>query len=159
MKILSTFCSLALLACPLLANAQGTLPQPVGIQFTAVDGRTVDLAQLRGKVVLIDFWATWCPPCRAEVPHVVEAYTKLHDKGFEVIGISLDQNKSALEEFTKKYGMTWPQYFDGKGWENVISQKNKVESIPAMWLIDKQGQVVTTNARGDLTSQVEKLLH
>lgn len=158
MKILSALCSLALFTCPLLAKAQGPLPAPVGIQFTAVDGRAVDLAKLRGKVVLLDFWATWCPPCRAEVPHVVEAYNKLHDKGFEVIGISLDQSKEALLEFTKKNGMTWPQYFDGKGWENAISHKNGIESIPAMWLINKQGQVVSTDARGDLAAEVEKLL-
>jgi len=158
MKILSTLCALTLLTCPLLARAQGPQPSPVGIQFTAVDGRTVDLAKLRGKVVLIDFWATWCPPCRAEVPHVVEAYNQFHDKGFEVIGISLDQNKEALIEFTKKNGMSWPQYFDGKGWENEISRKNGIESIPAMWLIDKQGQVVSTNARDHLASKVENLL-
>ena len=109
-------------------------------------------------MVLIDFWATWCPPCRAEVPHVVEAYKKLHDKGFEIIGISLDKNKEALIAFTKENGMTWPQYFDGKGWGNEISSKNGIESIPAMWLIDKQGKVASTNAREDLAGQVEKLL-
>jgi len=157
-KKLPLFCLIALLAGPVVMRAEDKLPQPVDIKFTAIDGRAVDLASLHGKVVLIDFWATWCPPCRAEVPHVVETYKKLHDKGFEVIGISLDQNKEALVEFTKKNSMTWPQYFDGKGWENSISKKNGIDSIPAMWLIDKQGKVVSTDARDDLAGQVEKLL-
>ena len=156
MKILPILCSLTVLICPTLARAQEKLP--AGIQFTAVDGREVDLAKLHGKVVLIDFWATWCPPCRGEVPNVVEAYKKFHDKGFEIIGISLDKNKEALVEFTKKNGMIWPQYFDGKGWENAISKKNGIDSIPAMWLLDKEGRVVTTDAREDLAGQVEKLL-
>ncbi|MEI8342413.1 MAG: TlpA disulfide reductase family protein [Verrucomicrobiota bacterium] len=158
MKTLSLLCSIALLACPVLGRAQEKPSQPVDIKFTSIDGRAVDLAKLTGKVVLIDFWATWCPPCRAEVPHVVEAYKKLHDKGFEIIGISLDQNKEAVVEFVKKNDMTWPQYFDGKGWDNAISKKNGIDSIPAMWLIDKQGKLVTTDAREDLAGQVEKLL-
>jgi len=153
-KILSFLFLISLVGSPLMAAPQ----EPLGIQFTAVDGRSVDLEKMKGKVVLLDFWATWCPPCRREVPHVVEAYTKYHDKGLEVIGISLDQDKAALVEFAKKNGMLWPQYFDGKGWQNAIAQKNGIQSIPAMWLIDKQGKVVSTDARADLAGQVEKLL-
>src|SRR5438067_10175070 len=78
--------------------------KPVDIKFTAVDGREVDLAKLKGKVVLIDFWATWCGPCMGEVPHVVEAYQKLHGKGFEIVGISFDKDKGALEKTTKEKG-------------------------------------------------------
>ena len=155
MKTLAALCSIALLVCPVLAHAQKNIPQPVGIKFTSVDGREVDLAKLHGKVVLIDFWATWCPPCRGEVPHVVEAYKKFHDKGFEIIGISLDKSKEALVNFTKENGMTWPQYLDA---DNGISEKNGIESIPTMWLIDKQGRLATTDAREDLAGQVERLL-
>ena len=130
----------------------------VDIKFTAVDGRTVDLAKLHGKVVLIDFWATWCGPCMGEVPHVVETYQKFHDKGFEIIGISFDQDKAALERVTKEKGMTWPQYFDGKVWKNDFGVKYGIGGIPTMWLIDKEGRVATTDGREDLAGQVEKLL-
>ena len=128
------------------------------LKFTAVDGSELDLAKLRGKVVLLDFWATWCGPCVAEIPNVVAAYKKLHDKGFEIVGISLDHDKAKLEAFTKEKGMTWPQYFDGKGWENEVSTRFGIHSIPAMWLLNKKGLVVSTEARGSLEAEVEKLL-
>jgi thiol-disulfide isomerase/thioredoxin len=132
--------------------------KPVDLKFTAVDGKEVDLASLRGKVVLIDFWATWCPPCRGEVPNVVAAYQKFHGQGFEIVGISLDQDKDALMAFTKQNGMVWPQYFDGKGWDNSISSGFGIQSIPAMWLVDQKGVLVTTDGRDDLAGQVGKLL-
>ena len=132
--------------------------EPLDLKFTALDGAEIDLAKMRGKVVLIDFWATWCGPCVKEVPNVVEAYEELHPKGFEVIGISLDQDKAKLEAFIKEKGMAWPQYFDGKGWQNEISSRFGIQSIPAMWLVDKKGMLVSTNARGDLEDEVEKLL-
>jgi thiol-disulfide isomerase/thioredoxin len=132
--------------------------KPFDLKFTAVDGSEVDFAKLRGKVVLIDFWATWCGPCVAELPHVLEAYKKLHDKGFEIVGISLDKDKKKLETFTKEKGMTWPQHFDGQGWQNEISSKFGIKSIPAMWMLDKKGMLVSTNAREDLAGKVEKYL-
>src|SRR5439155_17368912 len=70
--------------------------KPLDLKFTAVDGKEFDLAKLRGKVVLVDFWATWCGPCRMEMPHVIDAYKKLHEKGFEIVGISLDSSKDKL---------------------------------------------------------------
>jgi thiol-disulfide isomerase/thioredoxin len=132
--------------------------KPLDLTFTSVDGQQVSLASLRGKVVLIDFWATWCPPCREEVPNVVAAYQKYHDQGFEIIGISLDQDKSALTAFTQQNGMTWPQYFDGQGWQNQISSRFGINEIPTMWLIGKDGILVTKNGRDDLAGQVGKLL-
>ena len=83
---------------------------------------------------------------------------KLHAKGFEIVGISLDNDKERLLNFTKEKGMTWRQVFDGKGWQNEISSKFGIHSIPAMWLIDKQGMLATTQARNDLAGEVEKLL-
>lgn len=150
-------CAVLLSFTPLL-HADVDQTKPLDLKFTAVDGTAIDLAKLRGKVVLVDFWATWCPPCREEVPNVVAAYTKYHDKGFEVVGISLDQDKSALLSFTKAHGMVWPQYFDGNGWDNKVSKSFGIDSIPAMWLVGKDGKVLTTNARDDLAGQVEKAL-
>ena len=134
------------------------LGKPLPIKFTAIDGREVDLAKLTGKVVLVDFWATWCGPCVAELPNVKEAYNKLHDKGFEIVGISFDKDKSALEKFVADREMKWPQYFDGKMWGNEYGQKYGINGIPSMWLVDKKGNLRDMNARGALEEKVAKLL-
>lgn len=141
-------------------NAAEHVGKPVTIKFTAVDGRAVDLAKLKGKVVLVDFWATWCGPCVAEIPHVVEAYNKYHDQGFEIVGLSFDRegDKDKLIKFTKDKEMPWPQYFDGKFWENDFGQQFNIRSIPAMWLIGKDGNLADVNARQDLAGKVAKLL-
>ena len=132
--------------------------KPIQLKFAAVDGRNVDVSKLAGKVVLVDFWATWCGPCVAELPHVKEAYEKLHGKGFEVVGISLDQKKDALQKFVSSQKMEWPQYFDGFGWTNKLAKEFSIESIPAMWLIDKKGVLRDVNARNGLSGKIEKLL-
>ncbi len=132
--------------------------QPVEMRFKAADGREIDLAKLRGKVVLVDFWAPWCPPCVAEAPRVVAAYQKYHEKGFEILGISGDKDPAAAQKFMKEHGMTWPQYFKDPGDNNRFGRKFQVHGIPAMFLIDKNGILVTRRARKDLDSKVEKLL-
>jgi len=150
-------CVLLLSFAPLLF-ADVEPGQTLDLKYTSVDGKQIDLSTMRGKVVLVDFWATWCPPCRGEVPNVVAAYNKYHDKGFEIVGVSLDQNKDDLLSFTKENGMVWPQYFDGKGWDNDVSKSFGINSIPAMWLVGKDGKLLTTNARDDLDGQVAKAL-
>jgi thiol-disulfide isomerase/thioredoxin len=138
--------------------AQAAGPTPLDVKFTSVDGKSIDLSKMRGKVVLVDFWATWCPPCREEVPDVVAAYQKFHDQGFEILGISLDQDKDTMLSFTKDHGMVWPQYFDGKGWDNEISSGFGIQQIPTMWLVGKDGKVITTDAGDDLAGQVAAAL-
>ena len=134
------------------------LGKPLNIQFTATDGRKVDLSKMKGKVVLIDFWATWCGPCVVELPNVKKAYSKLHPKGFEIVGISLDSSEDKLKKFIKEKDMPWPQYFYVQGWKNKISTRYGIRSIPAMWLVDKEGNLVDKNARRGLEGKVEKLL-
>lgn len=133
--------------------------QPVDLKFTSVDGKAFDLEKLRGKVVLLDFWASWCGPCIVEMPNVVGTYQRLKDKGFEIVGISLDQDKEAMEQALKKHNMTWIQHFDGKGWQNEVSTRFGIDSIPATWLIDKKGMLRETGLRGEeLGKAAEKLL-
>ena len=128
---------------------------PLEWKVTAVDGSEIDLAKLRGKVVLLDFWATRCPPCVEELPNVLAIYKKFHERGFEIIGISSDENEEILLRFVKAQGITWPQYLDNY---TQISQYWKINGLPSMWLINKKGLVATKNARADLEGKVAKLL-
>lgn len=113
-------------------------------------GKPLSVAALKGKVVLIDFWATWCGPCRAELPNVIAAYSKYHDQGFEIIGVSLDSDREKLDDFLKKEtGMSWPQFFDGQGWSNELAVKYGVESIPFTVLVGPDGKIIGTDLRGE----------
>jgi thiol-disulfide isomerase/thioredoxin len=148
-KLLS-FCLCAAIvgfAGALSARADVDLSKPLDLKFTAIDGRQVDLSKLRGKVVLVDFWATWCPPCRAVAPDIVTLYKKFHDQGFDVVGVSVDSDKSALLDVIKKEGLVWPQYYDGQGADNAITSKFGVDSFPTLWLVGKDGKVVDADFR------------
>lgn len=131
------------------------------MKFTAVDGREVDLAKLRGKVVLIDFWATWCGPCKAELPNVKAVYDRYHAQGFEVVAISLDTEKDRqkLVDYCAENRLPWPQHFDGRGWKNEYAAKYSINAIPAMFLLDREGRIASSNARGPrLEAEVKRLL-
>ena len=146
------------------AKAEGILRgldavgKPLDIKFTATDGREVDLSQMKDKVVLIDFWATWCVPCIREIPQVKEVYERFHYQGFEVIGISFDDNEKGLKRFIQENELPWPQYFDGKTWDNKIGFQYGIKRIPQLWLVDKKGNLRDKNAADNLQSKVEKLL-
>jgi thiol-disulfide isomerase/thioredoxin len=150
--------SLADAARAQLLKAQ-MIGKPVDLQFTAVDGSAVDVRALRGNIVLVDFWASWCPDCIREMPAVRQTYQKYKDKGFTVIGISLDKDEQALSNFVAKKLIPWPQYFDGQGWENKYATKYGVRAIPEMWLINQRGEVVSTDISTEqLDQRIQQLI-
>lgn len=131
------------------------------IEMTSIDGGTYKLSDLRGKVVLLDFWASWCGPCRRENPNVVRAYAEYKDKGFEVFSVSLDSKQDRWEKAIAQDGLTWPYHVsDLKGWKNAAAALYDVHSIPATFLLDKEGKVVGTKLRGPaLDRKLEELLN
>ena len=111
------------------------------------EGRPMSLAAHRGKVVLLVFWATWCPPCRAEIPHLLDAHRRFRGRGLVVLGVSLDQDVDALRGFCKKAGITWPNYCDGRKWRNALALKFDITEIPQTYLIDRDGILRYKNTR------------
>ena len=139
------------------------LGNPMELVGPSLDGTEVNLTQYKGKVVLVDFWATWCGPCISELPNVQEVYKKYHDQGFDVFAISFDNTKEELENFLKTNDMPWTQVFfdeEGKrGWDNPLGQKYGIFSIPATFLVGRDGNVHKFNVRGEeLDPAVAELL-
>ncbi|MFD2244802.1 TlpA disulfide reductase family protein [Pontibacter ruber] len=129
------------------------------ISLPTPDGGSVALSSLRGKYVLIDFWASWCGPCRKENPNVVRMYNEYKDKGFEIFGVSLDQSKEKWVKAIADDKLTWPHVSDLKGWESAAAQLYGVDAIPQTILLDKEGKIIAKNLRGaELEAKLASLL-
>jgi len=123
------------------------------------EGLPVSLSGLKGKYVLIDFWASWCGPCRQENPNVVKLYNKFKNKNFEIFGVSLDKEKDSWVKAIEKDGLTWVHVSDLQSWNSAGGRAYQINSIPATYLIDPQGKILAKNLRGkDLERQLEKIL-
>lgn len=124
------------------------------IEMAGVDGETMKLSDYKGKIVLLDFWASWCGPCRKENPHVVKLYEKYKDDGFEVFSVSLDKDKSRWLAAIEKDNLVWDAHVsDLKGWSNAAAKQYQVSSIPFTVLIDKEGKIINTRLRGPQLEQ------
>jgi peroxiredoxin len=118
------------------------------ISLANPEGDIIKLSSLRGKVVMIDFWASWCGPCRKENPNVVKVYQKYHDKGFEIYGVSLDRDRAKWQQAIAKDGLTWPHVSDLKGWQSSAAGLYKVTGIPKTFLLDEKGRILAMDLRG-----------
>jgi thiol-disulfide isomerase/thioredoxin len=138
---------------------------PIAFESTDIDGRPVKLDQYKNKVLLVDFWATWCGPCRAELPGLKAAYDKYHPQGFDVVSVSLDFEGSvdldAYRKWIEDNGMSWRHIYDGKGWATPLTSKYFVSSIPAPFLIGRNGEIFASgdDCRGaNLQGTIERAL-
>jgi thiol-disulfide isomerase/thioredoxin len=113
------------------------------------DGKDVKLSSLKGKVVLVNFTATWCGPCKKELPDLIALRQKYYDQGFEVISVFLDSDRTAVERHLKENGISWLYAFDGKGWDNQVAREWGISGVPTNPIIDKTGVVVKANVRGN----------
>jgi thiol-disulfide isomerase/thioredoxin len=122
-------------------------------------GRRITTADLRGKIVVVDFWATWCGPCVSEIPHMKQLYAEWNDRGVEFVGVSLDSDPDTVVDFCREQGVEWPQYCeDGKSWHTALSRKWGINSIPTIFVLDRDGRIYSVNARGRIEQTIRELL-
>jgi peroxiredoxin len=141
-------------------SRQTAIGQPAPeLNLKDANGKPVTLASLKGKYVLLDFWASWCGPCRQENPNVVSAYKKFKQKGFTVLGVSLDEDRAAWQQAIQKDGLTWAHVSDLKGWQSSAAEQYGIQAIPANFLLDKNGIIIDRDLRDTaLTSKLEEVL-
>lgn len=145
---------IVLLSSTLNAQIKFGLDAPE-IALPSASGDTVRLSSLKGKVVLLDFWASWCPPCRASNKHLVKLYPKYKDKGFEIFGVSLDDDKSKWAKAIQKDKVSWMQVNDPGGWDAQTAVNWKIDVIPTSYLINKEGKLIAMDVEG---KELEKML-
>ncbi|HEY1718132.1 MAG TPA: TlpA disulfide reductase family protein [Verrucomicrobiae bacterium] len=131
--------------------------KPLAIAFTAADGRAVNLTTLSNKVVLVDFWATWCPYCVQSVPELKRLYAQYHTNGFEIVGIDFDDDTNAAQKFIKEQNLAWPQFFGGRN-GNKFGREYSIYALPSAWLVDRNGAVRDIHAQQYLEAKLKKLL-
>jgi thiol-disulfide isomerase/thioredoxin len=143
-----------------MSNQLNRVGKPLSLKYSAVDGREVDLEKMRGKVVLVDFWATDSGRSMEIMSDVKDAYTKFHSKGFEIAGINVDDDKASLTNYVAEEKVEWPQYFDGKSMKTKFAVEFGLDEkdLPAMWLVDKKGVLRYINAEFDFDKKIERLL-
>ncbi|MFR7879624.1 MAG: redoxin domain-containing protein, partial [Butyricimonas paravirosa] len=144
-----------------IAKLESTAIGQIAPNFTITtpEGESISLYDIKGKVKLIDFWASWCGPCRGENPHVVEIYKEYHPKGLEIFGVSLDNNKEAWVKAIADDGLVWKHGSDLKGWQSAPAKLYSVTGIPHTILLDENNKIIAKNLRGDeLKQKIAELL-
>jgi thiol-disulfide isomerase/thioredoxin len=132
--------------------------EPLPFEFKTADGRTVNLAAVSNKVVLVDFWATWCPGCVTLSPKIQKLYEQFHTNGFDVVGINFDDDTNQAQRFIQKEGVDWPQYFGGRGAGNKYGRQYSINVLPVVWLVDRKGIVRDIHGTTDLEAKIDKLM-
>jgi thiol-disulfide isomerase/thioredoxin len=143
---------------------RAAIGKPFDLEFTdAISGSAVSMKNLKRKVVIIDFWATWCGPCIAQMPHMKQLYARYHDQGLEIIGVSLDVSKEEggldnLKQFVKTNGLAWPQFYQGKFWDGDFSRSWGISAIPAVFVVDTDGNLAAILGGDKIKDQLDQVV-
>lgn len=157
------FLSLAFIAFALISKAQGPIPNitdhRLDFTVTGLKGDSIKLSSLKGKILILDFWASWCAPCRFANKHLVKLYGKYKDKGLEILSVSLDEEEKDWKKAVAKDKITWLQGIDAGGWDALSAMKWQVDALPSSFLVNKNGDVVAINLEKDeLEKKIKELL-
>ena len=148
-RLTAAFVIVAGLCWPYPASARVELTDDAALRFRTIDGRTVSLEDLRGQLVLVDFWATWCAPCLAELPRLRELHEKFGGR-LTIVGVNLDvMERRRFVSWIRRNGVTWPQVQDGRGYNGELARRFAIDSLPATLLFDGEGRLIARDLRGD----------